>query len=523
MIKKITSYATALLQAINARRQAIYASLLVVLALAAMQALPKKTLQATTDIAHIDVEILPKEQILSNRDQLLYLEALETQENKEFGQADEVLKQVENPILVGHLLARRYLETNYDSTPEELLYWLKHYADHPQAKQIKALAKQKGLESSQLPEVSAQQMLTPLEGRGHIQHLGANHLPNSWYSGLSAWKENRYAQAAEYFEHTARQKQLQKSHKAAAYYWAARSQAKQNNLFQAQALLEEAAVYPLTLYGMLASQALGKTLPVRTASPYISATLEEHPAFLRAQALVLINETEQAEEELRQLYGQIDTTQRPEILAMAGQLGLANLQIRLSRLKGLHQDELLFARYPLPQFVLQASSHINPALTLAIARQESAFYNKAHSPAGAKGLMQVIPQTARHVINHPQFASLHGDVPRHYMQSDLFTPSFSIRVGTSYLKILMDQPYINTSLVHLLAAYNAGPGNVATWSKAAKNIQDPLLYIESIPFAETRNYVVQVLAHYSVYQALLGQTSHAVYSLHHGAFPQYQG
>jgi soluble lytic murein transglycosylase-like protein len=189
---------------------------------------------------------------------------------------------------------------------------------------------------------------------------------------------------------------------------------------------------------------------------------------------------------------------------------------------GLHEDERMFASYPMPNMVISAATDADPALVLAIARQESAFKAEAKSPAGAKGMMQVMPTTATHVIKHPQFASLESDVIAAYGQVDLMQPSTNVKVGASYVDMLAKKPFIGGNLVKTLAAYNAGPGNVAAWNKTAKNITDPLLYIESIPFAETRNYVVQVLAHYAIYEGLMGENDTVITSLKQGMFPEYK-
>lgn len=458
--------------------------------------------------------------LLSESDVALYRDIFLLQKAGDFEEADTLISQLENPLLIGNVLAARYLHADYKTSPEELTLWLRNFSDHAQAKRIAELAALKGVK---LNDSQQALILTPLKGRGYTEHLGAQNLPTDWYRGLNAWKNAKYKQAAKYFTNTAFIQDLSPWHKAAAYYWAARAHHQLGQDAIAQDMLRMATEHPMTLYGMLASAALGKPLPVRAASPYISASLEEAPEYMRAKALTLVEKRDLAEAELRNLYSKIPMESRPEVLAMAGALGLGNLQIRLSNLANLSEDEQLFASYPTPQFIIDASHDINPALTLAVIRQESAFNSKAQSPAGAKGLMQVMPQTASHVIKHPQFASLNDAIIAMHGHIDLLRPTSNVKIGASYLGILKDKSYIQSSLVHLLAAYNAGPGNLISWKKAAQNIQDPLLYIESIPFAETRNYVVQVLTHYSIYQALLGQEAGAIQALHAGNFPLYQG
>jgi soluble lytic murein transglycosylase len=109
------------------------------------------------------------------------------------------------------------------------------------------------------------------------------------------------------------------------------------------------------------------------------------------------------------------------------------------------------------------------------------------------------------------------------MAERLADPEFSVRYGARYLSILMNKPAIKGDLVRMLAGYNAGPGAVAGWQNSTKTIDDPLLYIESIPYPETRNYVLQVMAQYWVYQQLLGENSTTLTAIARGQWPQING
>ena len=96
-------------------------------------------------------------------------------------------------------------------------------------------------------------------------------------------------------------------------------------------------------------------------------------------------------------------------------------------------------------------------------------------------------------------------------------PSENVRGGVAYLRQLLDRYNGDERLA--LAAYNAGPGTVSGWQTMATKINDPLLYIESIPYPETRNYVMQVLAHSWVYAGLLGETPSSLQELSKGEWP----
>ncbi|MBT7611441.1 MAG: lytic transglycosylase domain-containing protein [Bacteriovoracaceae bacterium] len=120
------------------------------------------------------------------------------------------------------------------------------------------------------------------------------------------------------------------------------------------------------------------------------------------------------------------------------------------------------------------SKTIDPLLILALIRQESAFNPNAKSHAGAQGLMQLMPATARRY-------------KRRLKAYQLKDPSLNLRIGIKYLKKLLKK--YDGNLIQTLAAYNAGEGRVKRWMKNVFIHKDPLLAIESIPFKETRNYV----------------------------------
>jgi soluble lytic murein transglycosylase len=135
---------------------------------------------------------------------------------------------------------------------------------------------------------------------------------------------------------------------------------------------------------------------------------------------------------------------------------------------------------------------IAPAWAFAIARRESSFMTDAHSPAGARGLMQLMPNTAKSLKK--------GKINRNY----LLNADNNIQLGTRYLKKLLDRNSGNQVLA--TAAYNAGPHRVKSWLKNLKSIPADI-WIETIPFKETRNYVKSVLAYQEIYQHEPGQIS----------------
>ncbi len=136
------------------------------------------------------------------------------------------------------------------------------------------------------------------------------------------------------------------------------------------------------------------------------------------------------------------------------------------------------------------SYKISPAWAFAIARRESSFMSDAHSPVGARGLMQIMPKTAK---------QLKGvQVPKQY----LLKARNNIELGTKYLKELLERYKGNNVLA--TASYNAGPYRVSKWLESTPALPADM-WIETIPYRETREYVKSVLAYQQIYQVKVGQ------------------
>jgi len=452
---------------------------------------------------------------LTPHDRALYQSIYLSQDVGDFVKADEMIAQLDSQLLLGHVLAQRYMHKDYKSEPRELKAWVENFSDHPEAAKIRALASRKGAKIEAQPRQEA-----ALRGAGYIDHLGGRSMPSGWYHGLSLWREQSYGKAANQFEKVASNEKLSEWHRAAAYYWAYRAYDKLND-DAADGMLELAAEYPTTFYGMLAGAKLGDSGSWMAAAPYVPSSLRRNEAVLRAQALASIDREEDAEEELRALFSKLSRHERKAMVTLASEFNLPNLQVRLSRMKELTDEEALFASYPMPQAVASVQASIEPAMIFAISRQESGFRPDVASGAGAVGMMQVLPSTANHIVRRLGEHKLAGGDKSVIEQMQLKDASTNVRLGAAYIDMLMDEPSVNGSLIHAIASYNAGPGAVAGWAKAARTINDPLLYIESIPYSETRNYVVQVLAHYWVYQHLMGEQAMTLQALADGHWPQY--
>lgn len=452
---------------------------------------------------------------LSTSDITLYQLSFAAEEKNDFTSADQLMAQLGNRRLVGHLLAARYLSDTYTASREELADWLAHYRDHPEAARISKLATSHGMAA---PAIRTE---TPLRGDGYADHLGRSGMPDGWYRALSLWRDKNYEEAYPLFAAVGEDDSLGSWQRAAGDYWAYRAADAQDETKLARQHLASASQYKTTFYGLLAAQQVVGAPELSAQAPHVSARLRDNPQAIRAALLVQIGRTEDAENQLRHLYSTASRSDRPGLVTLAHELGLANLQVRLASMEQLSEDEEIFASFPAPDFVLDAQTDLDAALMLAIARNESSFRDSVSSSAGARGIMQIMPATARGIERHVGLnaltvASTDTSQPLALRLND---PATSVRYSSEYLKILAREPNIGQNLIRVLAAYNAGPGAVSGWGAAAAKMDDPLLYIESIPYAETRNYVMQVMAQYWVYQLIRHETPRSLAALSRGHWP----
>lgn len=253
-------------------------------------------------------------------------------------------------------------------------------------------------------------------------------------------------------------------------------------------------------YGFLASDWLRREYRMlqRTTPPdrVDIQALAARPAFLRVRELLHHGQELDAAREWWRATRELSETEWD----LAGQLAHRwgwHYQAILAMVKASRWDDL-DTRFPVvhqDSFSAQAARNALPLpLALAVARQESAFRADAVSPAGARGLMQLMPATANEV------ARRHGIAYRSVHQ--LFDPSLNIRLGTRYYRDMLDRFQGNRILA--TAAYNAGPGRVRQWLDRSAGRLPFDAWIEAIPFTETRNYVQNVLAFSAIYAHRLG-------------------
>lgn len=347
--------------------------------------------------------------------------------------------------------------------------------------------------------------------------IGDWSIQGEWVGALAAWRQKDCAVAGSGFERVAgRAGDIEL--RAAALYWAARADMVCARPDRIEGRLKSAAQYKETFYGLLARQALGIREVMPKPDAYVAAdwqVLGRRPNVRVAAALVEIGETSLADEVIRQEAKLGDPSEFGALVRLAANFDLPGTQVWLSQNGPVGAQPSLAARYPAPNWTPDGGWRVDKALVYAHTLQESRFRTNVISKAGAYGLMQVMPAAATDI------ARKHGRV---YDRSALSKPSVNMEVGQSYLEQLRDLPLTGGLLLKVIAAYNAGPAPVQLWNAMSRDGGDPLLYIESIPYWETRGYVATVLRNYWMYESQGGKAvSPSRMALTQGMWPRFPG
>jgi len=251
-------------------------------------------------------------------------------------------------------------------------------------------------------------------------------------------------------------------------------------------------------YGFLASQKLGISATMNHDPTHVSASILQrirmHLPVKRAMAFLDIGRISDARREWQYAFNHLDDDGRQALAIIAGRLDWSDRPIMtLAQQESWHDLQL---RFPLAHETLfdQAArkTRLSKNWIYGVARQESAFMYDARSPVGATGLMQLMPNTAKSVSRQQRIK---------YSQKRLLEPEYNIRLGSSYLQQLLKR--YNGNRVLATAAYNAGPGSVNRWLRKFSGPLD--IWIERIPYEETREYVQKVLTYSTIYSYRLGQ------------------
>ncbi len=294
--------------------------------------------------------------------------------------------------------------------------------------------------------------------------------------------------------------------KARASYWAGKASEELGNREDLKIWYERAAAFPATFYGQLALKKLNRELFLPAQS--IEFNQNEFKKFKEnelVRALILLLQVENRK--LSRIFAMHLVTQAKntkDILMLSKILNDFN-QVSFSIFVGkkaiYNNIYIPSLNFPVPDTelmnLINKNTEIPLPVTLAITRQESAFDIKAKSRAGARGLMQLMPRTARITAKKNNYK-----YKRVYLTS---RPAYNVKIGSFYFKEMLNK--FNGSYVLALAAYNAGPSRVNRWLKTygdpRKNEIDPVTWMELIPISETRNYVQRVIEGIYMYRMLV--------------------
>lgn len=341
-----------------------------------------------------------------------------------------------------------------------------------------------------------------------------------YVGGLAAWRMGRPALAAPLFAAAWRAEYTSSALRAGAAFWAARSHLAQGDIAGYVTWLERAGREKTTFYGMIARRTQGLSVGLaggarETLGEADLAAIDAAPLGRLAFALLQVGERDRAEAALRLLWP--DARAQPAlgraIMLVAEQAGMPTLAAQLADLvqtaDGMPREAVRFA---VPRLSPAGGFTVDPALIYALARTESNFDPTLVSPAGARGLMQIMPATARFITRDDAGGG---------RRIELHDPAVNLALGQRYVGYLAGLDVVDGSLIRLLASYNSGPGNFGRWSEAARDGGDPLLFIEAVPVDETRAFIPRVLAYTWIYATRLRLPTPSLDELAAGRWPRY--
>lgn len=282
---------------------------------------------------------------------------------------------------------------------------------------------------------------------------------------------------------------------AAWQYWLARALEQQGQQTQADVLWRELA-QRRNYYGFMAASRLGlppslshRPVPVTDGEV---AELGGHPSVQRAQEWLALGRMTEARREWNHLQRTADEQTKLASARLAAQMQWYERSIFSLADVGFWDDIEL--RFPLAfkeeMAEFAGKAEVDPAWAMAITRRESSFMVDANSPVGARGLMQIMPDTANYIARQP------------VQLGQLYNPITNIDYGTNYLNYLMRRN--DGNLLIATASYNAGYGRVRQWIPKDEAVPADI-WIETIPFRETREYVKAVMAYYQIYNIRMDQ------------------
>jgi len=355
------------------------------------------------------------------------------------------------------------------------------------------------------------------EALAMAQTVGAGSGPwvaeGDWVAGLAAWRLNDCRTATDSFQRAAAGA-TNPSLRSAALYWGSRAALRCRQPDLSTLLLNDAASDDRTMYGMLANEQLGRRLPDRvesaefTQDDWRAVGSEENVRI--AIALAEIGEDVLGSQVLLH-QSRIGNPQDFAALSrLARSLGFPQTQLSMAynAPSGAQADPA--SHFPAPKIAPYNGWRVDPALAFAHILQESAFRPNATSPARAQGLMQITPITVR---QHAPSLGVSAS------QVNIYDPETNLAFGQRNLEMLRDSPTTRGRLPIIMAAYNAGMTPITRWESEIRDFEDPLLYMEAIPYWETRGYVSIVMRNYWMYERQANAASPSRMALAQNGWP----
>ncbi|NOH81238.1 murein transglycosylase [Vibrio sp. RE86] len=280
-------------------------------------------------------------------------------------------------------------------------------------------------------------------------------------------------------------------------YWLGRSEMEVGSRTAGKQRME-AIIGQRNFYSVAAAKELKRSIEYPTSVISLNKALiqEYQTDLVRIEELVDRDKIAAAKSEWTWLLRRADKEQKEMLAAFASFKGWHNLTVTAS-IKAKMWDNL-HIRFPVAHrwwFNFYADKHsIDPITLMSLARQESGLDIEARSPVGARGIMQIMPSTAKYTAKKYKLT---------YQDSgDLYEVGKNIEIGSHYFDGLLEQ--YDNNRIFALAAYNAGPNRVKTWRSRTQGKLDAYAFIEAIPFKETRGYVQNILMFETYYREVLG-------------------
>ncbi|HYD86468.1 MAG TPA: lytic transglycosylase domain-containing protein [Vitreimonas sp.] len=472
---------------------------------------------------------------LSEEDEAAYRAAFEAVESGNWRGVGAALSRTEDDVLEGVVRGRQLLARSYRPGWGEFTTWLNRHGEYGMASAVydRAMASR-----SRRARRNGARAPSPVDGGTRLlpgtpppipsdsssarigierihERIGAGDLEGAralayaqidgprggqahWQLGLIAYRQHDYAAAVRHFEAAAQWRHHGGWAMAAAHYWAARARLAAGETDGVYAHLDAAAQRPWTFYGQLAEAQLGRESPLDFTPPEVDQDtlaqfVERYPGARRAAALAQLGRLSEVEAELRRLHADLTPQDDRTFLALAIALQAPAAQLRAAEYGG---RDVAAGFCPTTSFEPENGFSLDRALIYAIVRQESYFNPKAVSVSNARGLMQLLPSTARDM-----------DRSHNYRRAPapLFEPGLNMRLGQSYIEWLMTEFHDDGDLGRVFAAYNGGPGWLSRWLATQPADIDPLLLLETMPRAESRDYAERALSHMALCRKRYGQ------------------